>query len=516
MMSLGFCHFVYLLMFLELALVFTVSADCHDNEFEDERGNCLPCKQCGPGHELSEDCGSGRDVQCVPCRPGRYKEDRGHQRCLRCLPCAVINRILKANCTPTMNSICGDCLPGFYSKTRIGGLQELECFPCTSNTPATETQCQSRMGSVQPVSTISPPRDPVILVAVIMVALAIVLVALVTFSVLCCGRFFKVQCQRAFQRSCNFAGEPRRIAAQWENTQSPREEQPIPPYCFGSPETCQQFPAPLEEIHGSSDRASTGSRTKCNDLCAAHPSVDICPVPPAPAKPHYTRSISETQPLIRNSGCSDCYTGCTSTTEPNQGAAQQKSTQTHSCASEQQHWSHAPVECTELDLQNLSSEHGFSANSHTPTEGPQSHQPAPHPHTCINIDMKQSGDSLPAQQGTKSSCRHLHEHTMKSEDVMSQLKSTTLGLHISNIPHSLVVSLGLKLDQSIPGQKNFRDLGLALGMSPQLMNHLHGFEALHTHLSASSSCTLGLLVQALYHLACIDALSIISKHFSQM
>ncbi|XP_063287061.1 tumor necrosis factor receptor superfamily member 27 [Pelobates fuscus] len=514
MATFGFWQLVYLLVLIQIGLVFTVNADCQENEFEDERGNCLPCKQCGPGQELSEDCGNGRDAQCVPCRPGRYKEDRGHQRCLRCLPCAVINRVLKVNCTPTMNSICGDCLPGFYSKTRIGGLQELECFPCTSNTPSTEPQCQSRPASLQPVSTVSPPRDPVILVAVIMVALALILIALVTFSVLCCGRFFKIQCQRAFQRSHNFAGHRRSVVESLETTQSPHEEQPIPQCCFRSPETCQQIQSPLEEeSHAVSDKSSPSTRAKCNDLGDLQPSVDLCPLPPASIKPHYTRSVSETQPLIRNSGCSDCFSGCTPTSDSSQVVAEQLSTKTQSCASEQQHWSHAPVECTELDLQNFSSEVGFSASDHTVPKNSHGSLPGPSSHTCVNMDITQDGATSSTKIEQRSTCRHLSHQITTCQDLVSKLKNVTLGLHISQIPHSLVLSLGHQLDQFIPGQKNFKDLGISLGLSTQIINHMQGFEALHTHLSTRSSCTLLQMVQTLQDLARVDALSVICKHF---
>ncbi|OCT57882.1 tumor necrosis factor receptor superfamily member 27 isoform X2 [Xenopus laevis] len=346
---------LFCLLFLtELGLMFNSASGCLESEFEDANGNCVPCFQCGPGQELSEDCGSERDLRCVPCRPGRYKEDRGHQRCLRCLPCHIINRVLKANCTPTINSVCGECLPGFYSKTRIGGLQELECFPCTAHTPSTESQCHPKVGPYKPVSTPSPHRDPVVLVAVIATALSLVVVALVTFSVICCGQFFKSQCQRAFLRSQDFAGQPRTMEERpvtHGNMHSPCEERPVPPCCFGAPETCRQMQGRLEEIHAASDGAPSSTHGPCNIVNPKQPSVELCVLPPDSVKPYYARSVSETQPLIRNSGCSDCFNSCGPSQEP-------QNTPALSCASEQQHWSHAPVECTELDLQNFSDSTG--------------------------------------------------------------------------------------------------------------------------------------------------------------
>ncbi|XP_053554999.1 tumor necrosis factor receptor superfamily member 27 isoform X2 [Bombina bombina] len=501
--------FFLLLTQLDLATI-TAFTDCHENEYEDEHGNCVPCKQCGPGQELSEECGNEIEPYCVPCRPGRYKEDRGHHRCIRCLPCAIINRVLKANCTPTMNSVCGDCLPGFYSKTRIGGLQELECFPCTAHTPLTETQCHSRSGAGQPSSTSPPPaRDPVVLMVIVLVALALILVALVTLSFVCCGRFFKSQCQRAFQRSQDFRGQHGSLAEGQEATQSPCEEQSIPSCCFGQSETCRQLQSPVEEVQAALDRDPSRAHTACNAL---QPSVELCTLPPAPIKPQYTRSVSETQPLIRNSGCSDCFSGGSSpTTDPNSVTSEPLNMQARSCASEKQHWSHAPVECTELDLQNLSADY-FSSGSQPQFESTQESLKTTAPHTCICID---SGHSFPVEAETsRSTSRNPTQLTGVCEDLLTHLSNATLGLPISHIPDSLVISLGLQLDPSIPGLMDFRDVGAALGVPSQVMEDMNGFKALHSHLSSASSCTLFELVYTLQHLQRSDALSLISKHFN--
>ncbi|XP_069922473.1 tumor necrosis factor receptor superfamily member 27 isoform X12 [Oryctolagus cuniculus] len=117
--------------------------DCQENEYWDQWGRCVTCQQCGPGQELSKDCGYGEggDAYCTACPPRRYKSSWGHHRCQSCINCAVINRVQKANCTPTSNAVCGDCLPRFYRKTRIGGLQDQECIPCTKQTPTSEVQC---------------------------------------------------------------------------------------------------------------------------------------------------------------------------------------------------------------------------------------------------------------------------------------------------------------------------------------------------------------------------------------
>ncbi|XP_056395772.1 tumor necrosis factor receptor superfamily member 27 [Hyla sarda] len=483
-------HFYQLIgILLIFKLDSSESADCLENEYEDKQGNCVPCKQCGPGYELSEECGSGRESLCLPCRPGRYKEDRG-EHCLRCLNCAVINRSLKANCSLTSNSICGDCLPGFYSKTQIGGFRERECFPCTAHTPRTESQCYPKPGP--PTSTTPPPQDPVLLVAVIMVALSLILVTLVTFSVICCGRFLKSQFQRAFRRSQDFAGQPGRLDdRQRESTNNSHGEQQVPKCCFGSPEISGQAKAAtLEEVHVISKSITSNSCTVSTALCSLTPSVELCAIPSPPVKPHYSRSVSETQPLIRNSGCSDCFSGSAPASDPNQGVLEQLPLQAHSCASEKQHWSHAPVECTELDLENFSED---ASQAHLGTNKKKPSLP-----TC----------SCPTPGGSST-----QDETW--DELVSCLDSTTLGLPISQIPDSLLVLLAHKLDTMTHGVQDFKDIGIALGVQPHLVDRMAGFRALHKYLSPNTSCTLLHLVRTLQRLQRRDAVAIICSHFSQ-
>ncbi|XP_066872434.1 tumor necrosis factor receptor superfamily member 19 isoform X2 [Kogia breviceps] len=110
---------------------------CGQQEFRNRSGNCVLCKQCGPGMELSKECGFGygEDAQCVRCWPHRFKEDWGFQKCKPCLDCALLSRFQKANCSATRDAICGDCLPGFYRKTKLVGFQDMECVPCGDPPP---------------------------------------------------------------------------------------------------------------------------------------------------------------------------------------------------------------------------------------------------------------------------------------------------------------------------------------------------------------------------------------------
>lgn len=167
------------------------TGDCRQQEFRDRSGNCVPCKQCGPGMELSKECGFGygEDAQCVTCRPHRFKEDWGFQKCKPCLACGVVNRFQKANCSVTSDAVCGDCLPGFYRKTKLVGFQDMECVPCGDPPPPYEPHCTSKVNLVKIPSTASSPRDTA-LAAVICSALATVLLALLILCVIYCKRQF--------------------------------------------------------------------------------------------------------------------------------------------------------------------------------------------------------------------------------------------------------------------------------------------------------------------------------------
>ncbi|XP_078513224.1 tumor necrosis factor receptor superfamily member 19 [Lissotriton helveticus] len=167
------------------------TGDCREQEFMDHSGKCIPCKQCGPGQELSKECGFGyqEDAQCMTCRPNRFKEDWGFQKCKPCQDCALVNRYLKANCSATSNTACGDCLPGFYRKTKLGGFQDMECVPCGDPPPPYEPHCHTKVNLVKIPSTASSPRDTA-LAAVICSALSTVLLALLILCIIYCKRQF--------------------------------------------------------------------------------------------------------------------------------------------------------------------------------------------------------------------------------------------------------------------------------------------------------------------------------------
>lgn len=163
--------------------------DCREQEYKDALGGCRACRQCDAGQELSKECGFGygEDARCVPCRSSRFKEDRSLQKCKPCLDCALINRFQKGNCSATSNAVCGDCLPGFYRKTKLSGFQDMECIPCGDPPPPYEPHCSGRVNLVPIPSVVTSPRD-MALAAVICSALATVMLALLILCVIYCKR----------------------------------------------------------------------------------------------------------------------------------------------------------------------------------------------------------------------------------------------------------------------------------------------------------------------------------------
>ncbi|XP_054183482.1 tumor necrosis factor receptor superfamily member 27 isoform X22 [Homo sapiens] len=122
--------------------------DCQENEYWDQWGRCVTCQRCGPGQELSKDCGYGEggDAYCTACPPRRYKSSWGHHKCQSCITCAVINRVQKVNCTATSNAVCGDCLPRCLPVELSGGR-------CTHSAPSGGHTCCT---GEQPASGVYP------------------------------------------------------------------------------------------------------------------------------------------------------------------------------------------------------------------------------------------------------------------------------------------------------------------------------------------------------------------------
>ncbi|XP_016282093.1 tumor necrosis factor receptor superfamily member 27 isoform X1 [Monodelphis domestica] len=335
--------------------------ECQENQYRDQWGFCVTCQQCGPGQELSKECGYGEggDAFCTPCPPRRYKSGWGHHSCQACLTCAVINRVQKVNCTATSNGVCGDCLPRFYCKTRIGGLQDQECISCTKQTPVSEVQCAFRLSSVKLEVPTAPPQEATLMVLTSSVLIVFVL-ALISFAVFYCKRFLKRQFRHGFIGYPDFRGQ--RELSQTSDYAGPcpgRElgmknlgpviEQNGGGFLFLACEDSVQFVA-----DGPAPRAE-GNDRHFHLSCDPYPGQLVCNAAAAAAA---AAAAVDTRALIH---------ACPSAEGQTESLGNPPTLP--SCASETQScWAHAPVECTELDL------HKFSSCS--PYAGAEGHREA--------------------------------------------------------------------------------------------------------------------------------------------
>ncbi|XP_057888910.1 tumor necrosis factor receptor superfamily member 27 [Ammospiza nelsoni] len=481
---------------------------CQESEYLDDQKKCVPCRKCMPGQELSKDCGdgSGGDAQCVACPPRKFKDRWGHHGCKPCLSCALINRVQKSNCTATADAVCGECLPGFYRKARISGQLEWECIPCTKQTPSSEPQCRSRTNLVKVAVPTVPPQDTALL-ALTSSALVIIVLVLLALSIIYCKRFWKSQCQRVFLRTQNFSGQRATFPTAAAPGRFLCEEQMSGPCCLGvknlSP-CYRQAEGPVEAVQFISDGEAVGLQ-----LPSLQPEMDLPPAIAAStaSKAQLGRSLLESQPLIRASGHGDCLEGVLPPPAPRQGTVEALAPLS-SCASEMQHkWPHAPVECTELDLQKFSSQAEFvGAERLEDTAG-------------------RAGRRIPAESsaGVQERAHHLptaetppgEQPVDDAQSLVTQISSTASGLPIAELPHSLVQSLAFLLDPSLNGVKNFSHVALELGLMPQLLGRISGFEQLVAHFtSAGAVVTVPLLARALQRLQRVDALLLLCDHFT--
>lgn len=126
-----------------------------------------------------------------------------------------------------------------------------------------------------------------------------------------------------------------------------------------------------------------------------------------------------------------------------------------------------------------------------------------------------AGWCSPARQGQEPSCS-VYSHPRQVCWVLTSLCCVAApGLPVAELPRSLVQSLAFLLDPSLNGTKNFSHVALELGVAPQLLGRISGFEQLVTHLARSEDAvTVPLLAQALQRLQRFDALLLLCDHFA--
>ncbi|KAH0625109.1 hypothetical protein JD844_033230 [Phrynosoma platyrhinos] len=272
--------------------------------------------------ELSKECGFGygEDAQCMTCRPNRFKEDWGFQKCKPCLDCAIVNRFQKANCSATSNAVCGDCLPGFYRKTKLGGFQDMECVPCGDPPPPHEPHCTAKVNLVKIPSTASSPRDTA-LAAVICSALAMVLLALLILCIIYCKRQFMEKKPTWSMRSQDVHYEGSELSC-FERPQ-------LNMYAHRTCCQCQQDPSQMcGPVHLIPSLC-------CDETCSLEHSCQSCPfhsrttlhergtssvgemIPAFLGSLSHSAcgDLSDAWPLIQNPACCDSISFCESYTE---------------------------------------------------------------------------------------------------------------------------------------------------------------------------------------------------------
>ncbi|XP_061106107.1 tumor necrosis factor receptor superfamily member 27 isoform X2 [Conger conger] len=481
-----------------------IAMDCSENQYY-YKGECHQCQQCGPGQELSEECGygSGRDAYCTSCNAKSFKEDWGHHSCRLCQSCKRVNRHEKFPCTTKSNAACGECLPGFYSKTRIDGLHDFECMPCGPSS-ASEHQCiRSRGEGVPKVwSTKAPPQGSA---SAGITGAALVAAALV-ISVFLFVYYRRASLRKIFE-AC--AGSRKSIPSECDAVTAGTGETVIL-----NLEKEVQVASPSEGLSAVDSPTSLKTFLKANTFLgsmATTSDLQLC----------YLSSLSETQPLMRCSTCSNCFLGCVS---------QRSSSSANSgeylvgpspipfdeaniyCASDQkERHLHTPVECTELDFHSSLFLDGKAA-----VEIKASTEVSEDSNQILSVEQLNSPSDCSTNSclnGYKQFCSSRCSNTFSS--VQSLVKKSCRimqGIHLGRLPQVLVESLALKLNPAFPGVRNYQQVALELGVPLEVLQNLQGFEHVFQYLSSCTLHTVPDLLNTFHHLQRLDAVLLLCEY----
>uniref|UniRef100_A0A672QEQ0 Ectodysplasin A2 receptor n=1 Tax=Sinocyclocheilus grahami TaxID=75366 RepID=A0A672QEQ0_SINGR len=282
--------------------------DCSMDEYY-HSGQCHKCPQCPPGQELKEDCGYGVGVSavCGVCDVRWFKEDWGSPPCALCQNCRRLNRHQIKSCTHTDNAVCGNCLPGFYSKIREYHTEKYNLL----TTGAANVQT-----SAPPIQNVS---------SIVSACAATAILTTVLFAIVC---------------------------VTYQTRASLRK-------------TCQCCLSPVSNSHQDSDAASVPITTLHTVMQDAE--VDTSNPCPLLKDPCTLNDITTTMtsdlglngcevlPLVRSSACTDLATGVIMQHVILTLVGGQSTLRPCYAVEQRTVWGlHAPVECTELDLQHLS------------------------------------------------------------------------------------------------------------------------------------------------------------------
>ncbi|KAH0630879.1 hypothetical protein JD844_004196 [Phrynosoma platyrhinos] len=210
-----------------------------------------------------------------------------------------------------------------------------------------------------------------------------------------------------------------------------------------------------------------------------------------------TRNPLETHPLLRNSECSDCSAGGSSFTEVGHGSGGDPGHPTSPpsfCATEvQPHWPHAPVECTELDLQTFSSQVKHVVTGHKEDAEKMVAQEELHPEAPACPVYPAAQDQIAFVSAPNCSLSFRNPVVESGEQSGDDIQSL-----VAEIP-SIVQS---------------DHLGEELGVPPEKQPQISGFVELVTSLAGSGRPLSVLsLAQALRKLQRFDAFLLLYNHF---
>ncbi|XP_041055300.1 tumor necrosis factor receptor superfamily member 19L [Carcharodon carcharias] len=106
---------------------------CGEQEFEDNKGQCVPCFHCPPGQEPDKECGYGKGIKmnCRSCAPATFSDTYSSGPCKPHTICASLRMTYVHQGTSTADAVCGHCLPGHFTIAE-GSSGVVECLPCSS------------------------------------------------------------------------------------------------------------------------------------------------------------------------------------------------------------------------------------------------------------------------------------------------------------------------------------------------------------------------------------------------
>ncbi|XP_056417194.1 tumor necrosis factor receptor superfamily member 19L [Hyla sarda] len=119
-----------------------ICQNCTISEYVDKSGNCLPCRKCQRGQEPDGACGygAGARVGCRICAPGTFSSRHDMMPCLMHSKCDKKKRIQLSAGTASADTVCGDCLPGYFPLVAKSGNTCIACWLAPPDTVGCEGQ----------------------------------------------------------------------------------------------------------------------------------------------------------------------------------------------------------------------------------------------------------------------------------------------------------------------------------------------------------------------------------------